>query len=793
MASAPYKLSCVLYGHTLDVRSIAVSQEGYIVSGSRDKTAKIWKPNGINAGYTEVQTLLGHTNFVSCVCVLPPDSQFPKGLILTGSNDSNIRMFAVDSPQPIAVLKGHKNVVCSLSSGVINGTVVSSSWDSTAMTWKTDGGKLLQTFSGHQMAVWSAIQLASGDVVTGSADKSIKIWLPDGICQKTLTGHTDCVRGLTATSANEFLSVANDATVKHWNATKGTCLATFYGHSNYIYCVSVFPQGGAECFVTSGEDRTVRVWQGGEVEQTVTLPAQSVWTVACLANGDIVTGSSDGVIRVFSCDVNRQADSELLQQFEEQVASTGVNAEQELGGVKVSDLPGKEVLSSPGIKDGQTKLIREGSDVHCYSWSAADGKWEKVGDVVGASGGSQSTSGKVLYNGKEYDYVFSVDIEDGKPPLKLPYNSDEDPWFAAQKFIHENNLSQLFLDQVANFIVNNSKKIPTASASTSTSSYCDPFTGGSRYIPGNETARGNGPAPTGLDPFTGSSSYKTPQAAACPSKPYFPQKTYVRFDQANLKIILEKLTEFNRRTGDGNHKVDEIFLEGVVKLGNLGEPANLVHVQILKQLLEWPQDILFPVLDVTRLAVRNEEVNQELCSGETGNQMFSYLQKFLVPGSSSTNQMLTLRILSNMLAHPSGEQLVLNHRDYILSALSALAAPFNKHMQVAIATLLLNLAVTLEKVKNKGSRSHSVQVTAALLPLLSDAEAQFRTLVTLGTLLWEAEDSETQLQLIGLVTTTSDVLDVLNKLVHTEINSNVDQAVQKVSQCAVQIVGLIQK
>lgn len=23
---------------------------------------------------------------------------------------------------------------------------------------------------------------------------------------------------------------------------------------------------------------------------------------------------------------------------------------------------------------------------------------------------------------QEYDYVFSVDVEDGKPPLKLPYN-----------------------------------------------------------------------------------------------------------------------------------------------------------------------------------------------------------------------------------------------------------------------------------------------------------------------------------------------------------------------------------
>ena len=78
---------------------------------------------------------------------------------------------------------------------------------------------------------------------------------------------------------------------------------------------------------------------------------------------------------------------------------------------------------------------------------------------------------------QEYDYVFNVDIEDGKPPLKLPYNCDEDPWFAAQKFIHDNNLSQLYLDQVANFIVNNSKQsVPLAPKHTS-DEFSDPFTG----------------------------------------------------------------------------------------------------------------------------------------------------------------------------------------------------------------------------------------------------------------------------------------------------------------------------
>jgi phospholipase A-2-activating protein len=28
-----------------------------------------------------------------------------------------------------------------------------------------------------------------------------------------------------------------------------------------------------------------------------------------------------------------------------------------------------------------------------------------------------------VYNGVEYDYVFDVDIRDGAPPLKLPYNA----------------------------------------------------------------------------------------------------------------------------------------------------------------------------------------------------------------------------------------------------------------------------------------------------------------------------------------------------------------------------------
>lgn len=42
----------------------------------------------------------------------------------------------------------------------------------------------------------------------------------------------------------------------------------------------------------------------------------------------------------------------------------------------------------------------------------------KIGEVVDAVGSGR----KIQYEGKEYDYVFDVDVQEGVSPLKLPYN-----------------------------------------------------------------------------------------------------------------------------------------------------------------------------------------------------------------------------------------------------------------------------------------------------------------------------------------------------------------------------------
>lgn len=133
-------------------------------------------------------------------------------------------------------------------------------------------------------------------------------------------------------------------------------------------------------------------------------------------------------------------------------------------------------LVTTGKRDGQTLMVKDGNNITAHQWSASEGRWIKIGDVVGGSGGSQGSSGKVLYEGKEYDYVFDVELTEGRPSLKLPYNVSEDPWMAAHNWLEKNDLSQMFLDQVARFIMDQTKGVTLGQAAPPPS-VSDPFTG----------------------------------------------------------------------------------------------------------------------------------------------------------------------------------------------------------------------------------------------------------------------------------------------------------------------------
>lgn len=93
------------------------------------------------------------------------------------------------------------------------------------------------------------------------------------------------------------------------------------------------------------------------------------------------------------------------------------------------------------------------------------------------------------------------------------------------------------------------------------------------------------------------------------------------------------------------------------------------------------KDILFPILDITRLAVRNKHVNDMLCSN---NLIMDKLLPHIYGVENSTNQMLAFRCLCNLMHHEKGELLVVKHYEDFLKFIHNLSQEnlSQKHLQV---------------------------------------------------------------------------------------------------------------
>ena len=136
------------------------------------------------------------------------------------------------------------------------------------------------------------------------------------------------------------------------------------GHTSFIYSIAVLPTGE---IVSSSEDKTARVWNGGECV-SVMHHAGSVWCVAVMPNGDIITGCADAVCRLWTRDPSRTADAATLLAYEQMLSQQTISAQvlsanrcvyldfmksallQEVGGVQLDKLPGLEGLETPGAK-----------------------------------------------------------------------------------------------------------------------------------------------------------------------------------------------------------------------------------------------------------------------------------------------------------------------------------------------------------------------------------------------------------------------------------------------------------
>lgn len=578
-----YKLRSTLTGHELDVRGVTAVSNDVIVSGSRDGTARLWdlRYQVDVMSNNEICFLSPTGSFVNAVAAVPIEGEEP--LVAVGGKDAVV--YLSDIHDSFAKpgddfgkyqLIGHQGNVCSLS--YKDGLLVSGSWDCTAKVWDLSTFTVKFDLVGHSASVWDAqvVDAEQNIFLTCSADRTIRKWQGNREIAR-YSGHNDVIRKLLVLpGGTKFVSASNDCTLKIWNLASGKVLQTLEGHDSFIYDIGLLSTGD---IVSTAEDRTVRIWHDGAVAQAITLPCISVWSVAVLPNDDIVVGGSDKQIYIFTSSEERTATAHALAQFKEQVQASSIS-EQSLDDLKKTDIPGYDRLQQPGKEEGSTIMVKSPVGViEAHQWTG--GEWVKIGDVVNSAGGS---NGKKEHNGVEYDYVFDVDVEDGKPPLKLPYNANENPYAAAERFLAANDLPPSYTEEVVKFINLNT----------------------SGFQLDQQAPEPTQPAP----------------AEQTPLSSFFPQKTLVTFPEFKPEQLIKGFKKFNStKTGEkAFSKAEEKSVESALSELKSKQALSLINSVIPKILTEWaPSEKLlgFDLLRISIPRVSNVDLLQSTDAAES--------------------------------------------------------------------------------------------------------------------------------------------------------------------------------
>lgn len=363
-----------------------------------------------------------------------------------------------------------------------------------------------------------------------------------------------------------------------------------------------------------------------------------------------------------------------------------------------------------------------------------------------------SSGRKVEYKGQDYDFVFDVDIEEGKPPLKLPYNLSENPYEAATKFLGVNELPISYIDQVAQFIVTNTKGA-TLGQSTETPS-ADPYGTESRY---------------------------QPDQASPPTTKYLPHKEYLALTQAKWEPVAKKLKSLNEKhllagnkhiamNPDGVSRLEAVLQAtmGAPTARTAGQPPALVDAQRTVSMIitQWPYGDRLPALDALRCFVAwpsaatlkdNKygtpidvvlrgalDIQEPVQSGEP---LSKFINKFDATQVNINNLMMALRTVTNLFATEEGRALVAAEAGAIVGLLARIAGvegnqgyigPDNNNLQIALTSAAFNFACLA--FNDRGSVDleqlmQLCQITEAVIRRQKDPEVLFRALMTLGMIL----------------------------------------------------------
>lgn len=239
--------------------------EDYLVSGSRDKTLRIWN---LATRRLVRKPLIGHIGSVLC---LQFDSDPSEDIIVSGSSDSDVIIWRFSTGEIVQRLThAHRESVLNVKFD--KRILATCSKDKTIKIFNRRSLKagdpgyvypvptimkkygyepspldqqptlppftMISVLEGHSAAV-NAVQIVNDEVVSASGDRQIKVWdWETGVCTRTLMGHAKGIACIQY-DGKRIVSGSSDNEVKVFDRKTGIESASLRAHTELVRTVQV--------------------------------------------------------------------------------------------------------------------------------------------------------------------------------------------------------------------------------------------------------------------------------------------------------------------------------------------------------------------------------------------------------------------------------------------------------------------------------------------------------------------------------------------------------------------------